>query len=138
MKTLNTPRSTANTSLPLPVKLFSPTPQDQVNTRPSDSRDPLTQRNLAANRNLGADKYTEETTSVPNFRQPLINVPKLPPQQNLVPQDNPFDIQSDLIPHEEKEVESIFKSPQLDDFLLLPVLGDQITDTTLMHRYLPR
>ena len=99
---------------------------------------PLTQINLSANRNLGADKYTEETTSVPNFRQPLINVPKLPPRQNLVPQDNPFDIQSDLIPHEEKEVEPIFKSPELDDFLLPPVLGDQITDTTLMHRYLPR
>ena len=35
-------------------------------------------------------------------------------------------------------MEPIFKTPVLDDFLLPPVLGDQITDTTLMHRYLPR
>ena len=35
-------------------------------------------------------------------------------------------------------MEPIFKTPDLDDFLLPPVLGDQITDTTLMHRYLPR
>ena len=55
-----------------------------------------------------------------------------------MPQENPFDIKSDLIPHQEKEVEPIFKTPVLDDFLLPPVLGDQITDTTLMHRYLPR
>ena len=26
----------------------------------------------------------------------------------------------------------------MDDFLLPPVLGDQITDTTLMHRHLPK
>ena len=35
-------------------------------------------------------------------------------------------------------MEPIFKTPDLDDFLLPPVLGDQITDSTLMHRYLPR
>ena len=27
-------------------------------------------------------------------------------------------------------------APELDDFLLLSVLGDQITGSTLMHRYL--
>ena len=43
-----------------------------------------------------------------------------------------------LIPYQEKEIEPVFKSPVLDDFLLPPVLGDQITDTTLMHKYLPR
>ena len=66
----------------------------------------------------------------------MINIPK-PPQQVLMPQENPFEIQSDLIPYQEKEIEPVFKSPVLDDFLLPPVLGDQITDTTLMHKYLP-
>ena len=55
-----------------------------------------------------------------------------------MPQENPFDIQSDLIPHQEKEMEPIFKTPVLNDFLLPPVLGDQVTDITLMHRYLPK
>ena len=35
-------------------------------------------------------------------------------------------------------MEAVFKTPELDDFLLPPVLGDQITDTTLMHRHLPK
>ena len=35
-------------------------------------------------------------------------------------------------------MEALFKAPELDDFLLPPVLGDQITDTTLMHRHLPK
>ena len=64
--------------------------------------------------------------------------PKLPPQQALMPQNNPFDINSDLIPFQEQEVEAVFKTPEIDDFLLPPVLGDQITDTTLMHRHLPK
>ena len=63
-------------------------------------------------------------------------MPKLPAQQALLPQENPFDINSELIPYKDKEVEAIFKAPELDDFLLPPVLGDQITDSTLMHRYL--
>ena len=54
-----------------------------------------------------------------------------------MPQNNPFDINSELIPFQEQEVEAVFKTQELDDFLLLPVL-DQITDTTLMHRHLPR
>ena len=64
--------------------------------------------------------------------------PKLPPQQALMPQNNPFDINSELIPFQEQEVEALFKTPELDDFLLSPVLGDQITDATLMHRHLPK
>ena len=64
--------------------------------------------------------------------------PKLPPQQSLMPLNNPFDINSELIPFQEQEVEAVFKTPELDDFLLPPVLGDQITDTTLMHRHLPK
>ena len=61
-----------------------------------------------------------------------------PPQHALMPQNNPFDINSELIPFQEQEVEVVFKTPELDDFLLPPALGDQITDTTLMHRYLPK
>ena len=55
-----------------------------------------------------------------------------------MPQENPFDIQSDLIPYQDREMEPVFKTPDLDDFLLPAVLGDLITDATLMHRYLPR
>ena len=62
----------------------------------------------------------------------------LPPQQCLLPQNNPFDIGSDLIPFQDREVEAIFKSPKMDDFLLPPTLGDQISDNTLLHRHLPR
>ena len=35
-------------------------------------------------------------------------------------------------------MEAVFKAPELDGFLLPPVLGDQITDSPLMHRYLPK
>ena len=133
VKLLNTPKSTSNTSLPSQVKLFPSTQHDHVNTRSNE--DTITDRNLTANRGLSTDKHVDETTSAPNFRQPLANIPKLPPQQTLMPQENPFDIQSDLIPHQEKEMEPIFKTSVLDDFLLPPVLGDQITDTTLMHKY---
>ena len=35
--------------------------------------------------------------------------PKLPPQQVLMPQNNPFDINSELIPFQEQEVEAVFK-----------------------------
>ena len=75
---------------------------------------------------------------IPLAKPPGPPVPKLPPQQALMPQNNPFDINSELIPFQEQEVEAVFKTPELDGFLLPPVLGDQITDTTLMHRHLPR
>ena len=136
VKLLNTPKSASNTSLPSQVRLFPPTQHDTVNTRSDE--DTLTDRNSSSNRSLGTDRPVNETTSAPNFRQPMANIPKLPPQQILMPQENPFDIQSDLIPYQEKEMEPVFKTPVLDDFLLPPVLGDQITDTILMHRYLPR
>ena len=131
VKLLNTPKSAVNASLPSQIKLFPPTQHDTVNTRSGED----TQTNR---RNLGTDRPMNEPTSAPNFRQPMANLSKLPPQQILMPQENPFDIQSDLIPYQEKEMEPVFKTPVLDDFLLPPVLGDQITDTTLMHRYLPR
>ena len=66
---------------------------------------------------------------------PITPMPKLPPQQALLPPENPFDISSELIPYQDKEVEVVFKAPGLDDFLLPPVLEDQITDSTLMHRF---
>ena len=133
VKFLNTPRSASNTSSPSPFKLFPPNTQhDHVNTRLSSNTE-------SANRSLSAEKHVDQdTTSIPHFRQPLANIPKLPPQQTLIPQENPFDIQSDLIPYQDKEMEPVFKTPDLDDFLLPPVLGDQITDSILMHRYLPR
>ena len=62
----------------------------------------------------------------------------LPLQQCLLPQNNPFDIGSDLIPFQDREVEAIFKSLKMDDFLLPPTLGDQISDNTLLHRHLLR
>ena len=81
-----------------------------------------------------------ETSSIeiPLAKPPGPPAPKLPPQQALMPQNNPFDINSELIPFQEQEVEAVFKTPELDDFLLPPVLGDQITDRTLMHRHLPK
>ena len=130
VKLLNTPKSASNASLPSQIKLFPPTQHDTVNTRSGE--DTLT------NKNLSTERPINEPTTAPNFRQPMANLSKLPPQQILMPQENPFDIQSDLIPYQEKEMEPVFKTPVLDDFLLPPVLGDQITDTTLIHRYLPR
>ena len=139
VKFLNTRRSASNTSLPTPVKLFPPTQHNHVNTKSIGNTESLIDKNLTANRNLSTEKHVdEEITSAPNFRQPLANIPKLPPQQTHMPQENPFDIQSDLIPYQDKEMEPVFKTPDLDDFLLPHVLGDQITDATLMHRYLPK
>ena len=75
---------------------------------------------------------------IPMFKAPIAPMPKLPPQHAILPQENPFDINSELIPYQDKEVEVVFKAPALEDFLLPPLLGDQITDSTLMHRYLPK
>ena len=87
------------------------------------------------------DTYTpqpEQGLETHQLKLPVATMPKLPARQVLLPQENPFDINSELIPHQEKEVEAIFKAPELDDFLLPPVLGDQINDSTLMHRHLPK
>ena len=70
-----------------------------------------------------------ESLDIPQLKAPIAPMPKLPPQQALLPQENPFDINSELIPYQDKEVEAVFKAPELDDFLLPPVLGDQITDS---------
>ena len=79
-----------------------------------------------------------ESLDIPQFKALIAPMPKLPPQQAMLPQENPFDINSKLIPYQDKEVEAVFKAPELEDCLLPPVLGDQITDSTLMHRYLPK
>ena len=57
---------------------------------------------------------------IPLTKPPGPPAPKLPPQQVLMPQNNPFDINSELIPFQEQEVEAVFKTPELDDFLLIP------------------
>ena len=51
-----------------------------------------------------------DSFSVPPLKAPLAPTPKLPPQQTLLPQENPFDIQSELIPYQEKEMEPVFKT----------------------------
>ena len=55
----------------------------------------------------------------------LLHYTKLPPQQALLNLkkiraifENPFDINSELIPFQDREVEAVFKAPELDDFLL--------------------
>ena len=116
VKMLNAPRSRliekVSTNIPPPVKLF-----------PTSERS-----HIPAGDHL----------NVPQLKAPIAPVPKLPPQQALLPQENPFDINSELVPFQDREVEAVFKAPELDDFLLPSVLGDQITHSTLMHRYLPK
>ena len=61
---------------------------------------------------------TEEGLETSQLKLP---VSRLPAKQVMLPQENPFDINSKLIPHQEKEAEAVFKAPELDDFLLPPV-----------------
>ena len=63
-----------------------------------------------------------ESRHVPQLKMPIAPMPKLRPQQVLLPQENPFDINSELIPYQNKEVEAVFKAQELEDFLLHPVL----------------
>ena len=105
--------------------VFRPCPEVTPNAKPLPSTDPYTPQ-------------PEQGLKTSQLKLPIAPIPKLPARQVLLPQENPFDINSELIPHQEKEVEAVFKAPELDDFLLLPVLGDQITDSTLMHRHLPK
>ena len=91
VKFLNTPRSTSNTSLPSPVKLFPPTQHDHVNKRSSFNTVSLINHSPYANRSLSTEKHVdEETTLVPNFRQPLANILKLPPSANSYASRNPI------------------------------------------------
>ena len=117
VKLLNAPRSRlsekVSTNIPPPVELFPPSERSHI--------------------------PAGDQLNVPQLKAPIAPVPKLPPpQQALLPQENPFDIDSELVPFQDREVEAVFKAPELDDFLLPPVLGDQITDSTLIHRYLPK
>ena len=115
MRLLNTPPHK------IPIKL------------PSDTQTPVARPPLQ----LPPLEVPPQELDVP---MPMVNpsIQPLPPQQCLLPQNNPFDIGSDLIPFQDREVEAIFKSPEMDDFLLPPTLGDQISDNTLLHRHLPR
>ena len=116
VKMLNTPK------LKTPDKIAPQTPQPVA---------PFPLRDQTSNTEVSP-------IEIPLAKPPGQPAPKLPPQQALMPQNNPFDINSELILFQEQEVEAVFKTPELDDFLLPPVLGDQITDTTLMHRHLPK
>ena len=79
-----------------------------------------------------------DTLYTPQLKEPTVPMSKLPPQQTLLPQQNIFYINSELIAYQVKEVEAVFKAPKLYDFLLPHVLGDQITDSTIMHRSFPK
>ena len=94
VKILNTPKLKTPEKIPLqtpkPVAPFPLTDQS-LNTETSPIEIPLT-------------------------KPPGLPAAKLPPQQALMPQNNPFDINSELIPFQEQEVEAVFTTPELDDF----------------------
>ena len=60
--------------------------------------------------NTGSDSL-----NVPQLKTPIAPMPKLSPQQALLPQENLFDINSELIPYQDKEVEAVFKAPECTD-----------------------
>ena len=96
VKMLNTPK------LNTPDKIAPPTPRPVA---------PFPLRDQSLN--------TETSPiEIPLAKPPGQPAPKLPPQQALMPQNNPFDINSELIPFQEQEVEAVFKTPELDNFLL--------------------
>ena len=60
-----------------------------------------------------------ENLESPQLKIPIAPMSKLSHKQALLPQENPFDINSELIPYQEKEVEAVFKALELDDFFYL-------------------
>ena len=54
-----------------------------------------------------------ESLDIPQVKHCIASMPRLPPQQALLPQENPFDINSELIPYQDKEVEAVFQSPRI-------------------------
>ena len=66
---------------------------------------------------------TDTFNNIPQIQEGLeasqlkLPVSRLPAKQVMLPLENPFDINSELIPHQEKEMEAVFKAPELDDFL---------------------
>ena len=103
VRLLNTPPH--KTPIKLPIKL------------PTDTQTPVTRSPLL----LPPLDITSKELDIPMSTTKPIMHPLLP-QQCLLPQDNPFDIGLDLIPFQDREVEAIFKSPKMDDFLLPPDL----------------
>ena len=134
---IKTPISPAQTAgrklLQKSVRLLNTPPHKIPIKLPSDRWTPVTRPPLP----FPPLKVPSKELDIP---RPTINptMQPLPLQQCLLPQNNPFDIGLDLIPFQDREVEAIFKSPKMDDFLLPPTLGDQISDNTLLHRHLPR
>ena len=88
------------------------------NLKTSDNKAPQTPQPVAPFP-LRDQMFNTEASPVeiPLAKPPGPHAPKLPPQQALMPQNNPFDINSELIPFQEQEVEAVFKAPELDDFL---------------------
>ena len=118
------------------VRLLNTPPHKAPIKLPTDDRTPVAKPPLPMWKEPSLDVTSKELDIPISTIKPTIH--PLPPQQCLLPQDNPFDIGSDLIPFQDREVKAIFKSPKMDDFLLPPTLGDQISDNTLLHRHLPR
>ena len=114
VKLQNTPRSKPNTSIPLPMKLFPPSIQhDHANTRSDVAIGSHADKSIHADRSLDTDRHVHvDNSSIPHLKAPLAPIPKLLPQKNMLPQENPFDIQSELIPYQDREVEPIFKTPE--------------------------
>ena len=91
VKMLNTPQ------LKTPDKIAPQTPQPVA---------PFSLRDQSLN--------TETSpVEIPLAKPPGPPAPKLPPQQALMPQNHPFDTNSELIPFQEQEVEAVFKTPRI-------------------------
>ena len=118
------------------VRLLNTPPHKTPIKLPSNTQTPVARPPLLDSK-FPPLEVTSKELDIP---MPTINpsIQPLLPQQCLLPQNNPFDIGSDLIPFQDREVEAIFKSPEMNDFLLPPTLGDQISDNTLLHRHFPR
>ena len=117
-------------------RLLNTPPHKTPIKSPTDIQTPVARPPLPLWREPPLDVTSKELdVPIPTLKP---SIHPLPPQQCLSPQNNPFDIGLDLIPFQDREVEAIFKSPEMDDFLLPPTLGDQISDNTLLHRHLPR
>ena len=97
------------------VRLLNTPPHKTPIKLPSDIQTPVARPPLL-NLKFPPLEVTPRELDIP---MPTINpsIQPLPLQQCLLPQNNPFDIGSDLIPFQDREVEAIFKSPEMDDFL---------------------
>ena len=97
------------------VRLLNTPPHKTPIKLPTDNRTPVAKSPLPMWREPSLDVASKELDiPIPTIKPPIH---PLLLQQCLLPQNNPFDIGSDLIPFQDREVEAIFKSPEMDDFL---------------------